>query len=424
MKILYYDCFSGISGDMNMAAMIDLGVDQSYLINELKKLELSGYSISFTKDQRKGITGTRADVIILENEGQKQITKTFSFDGLKSVPHKQPQHNHQTLHEDRNFKDIRKLILDSSLNENVKKISIDIFQKVAEAEAHVHGKSTEEVHFHEVGAIDSIVDIVAAAICIDYLKPEKIICSPVQLGGGMIKCAHGMFPVPAPATAEILKGKPVKLGAVEVETTTPTGAAILAVLVDEFTDQPAFNITKIAYGIGHRDNIIPNVLRVCWASSESTVANDYLLATATIVECNIDDMNPEIYAYVIDKLLETGADDVYCQSIIMKKTRPAVKLSVLCQNSMVPMVEDILLKETSTLGLRKYEVRKTMLKRDWKSVKTKWGDVKVKLGYINGKIVKSKPEYEDCLSIAQSNNISITDVYNEVYSLINLNSND
>jgi uncharacterized protein (TIGR00299 family) protein len=408
---------------MNMAALIDLGVDQSYLINELKKLGVSGYSISFSKDQRKGITGTRADVIIQENEGLQLGAKTFSFDGLKSVSNKQLKHTPNTHQDVRNFRDIKKLIQESSLNEIVKKISIDIFQKVALAEAHVHGKPVDEVHFHEVGAVDSIVDIVGAAICIDFLKPDKIISSPVQLGGGMVKCAHGLFPVPAPATAEILKGKPVKLGAVQVETTTPTGAAILAALVDEFMDQPALNIIKIAYGIGHRDNILPNVLRVCWGSSDSTSANDYLIANATIVECNIDDMNPEIYEYIMEKLLEAGADDVYLQSIIMKKSRPAIKLSVLCQNSLVSTVEDILFTKTSTLGLRKYEVQKTMLKRDWKTVKTQWGDVKVKYGYINGKIIKSKPEYEDCLNIARANNISIADVYNEVASLINFKPN-
>ncbi|HEY4787064.1 MAG TPA: nickel pincer cofactor biosynthesis protein LarC [Bacteroidales bacterium] len=416
MKILYYDCFSGISGDMNLGALVDLGVDQSYLIQELKKLGIQGYSISFTPDQRKGITGTRADVNLTE-QGDYSSTP-FKFEGLKKVADTQI-HHHQKHNHGRNYADIRKLIDESSLNNNIKKISIAIFQKVAEAEAHVHGKSVDEVHFHEVGAVDSIVDIVGAAICIDYLNPDKIISSPVQLGGGMVKCAHGIFPVPAPATAEILKGKPVKLGAVPVETTTPTGAAILAVLVNEFTDRPDFSISKIAYGIGHRDNDLPNVLRVCLAESGGQPAFDYLRSTAVMFECNIDDMNPEMYEYIMDKLFEAGADDVYFQPIIMKKTRPGTKISVLCQHTVAPSVENILLQETSTLGLRKYEVQKTMLKRDWKTVETKWGTVRVKLGLINGVTSKTKPEYVDCLRIARENNIPITDVYKEITFLLN-----
>jgi uncharacterized protein (TIGR00299 family) protein len=415
MKILYYDCFSGISGDMNLAALVDLGVEQSYLIEELKKLEISGYSISFTPDQRKGITGTRADVDLTDEPGRAR--QAFKFDGLSSLSQKQSHSLHDHQH-GRNFAAIRKLIEESSLNDNVKKISIAIFQKVAEAEAHVHGKPVDNVHFHEVGAIDSIVDIVGAAICIDYLKPDKIISSPVQLGGGMVQCAHGMFPVPAPATAEILKGKPVKLGAVPVETTTPTGAAILAALVTEFTDKPDFTISKIAYGIGHRDNEVPNVLRVCLAETQEKSASDYLHSMATLLECNIDDMNPELYEYVMDKLFEAGAEDVYFQSIIMKKSRPAIKISILCQHSVVPSVENILLTETSTLGLRKYEVQKTMLKRSWKIVETRWGSVNIKFGLINDKIIKTKPEYEDCLRIARQNNIPIADVYKEITLLL------
>ena len=416
MKILYYDCFSGISGDMNLAALVDLGVDQSYLIKELEKLDVQGYSISFSSDQRKGITGTRADVVLTDNTGRR----SFQFDGLRALSQKQQHLHNDEHHQSRNYADIRKLINNSQLNDNVKKISIDIFHKVAEAEAHVHGKSIDEVHFHEVGAVDSIVDIVGAAICIDFLKPDKIVSSPIQLGGGMVKCAHGTFPVPAPATAEILKGKPVKLGAVLVETTTPTGAAILAALVNEFTEKPNLNITKIAYGIGHRDNEIPNVLRACLAESQDRPATNYIQSSSVMVECNIDDMNPEMYEYIMDKLFEIGAEDVYFQSIIMKKSRPAIKISVLCPASIVQSVEDILLLETSTLGLRKYEVQKTMLKRDWKTVETQWGPAKVKLGIVNDKIIKAKPEYEDCLRIARVNNVPIASVYKEISQLLNV----
>jgi hypothetical protein len=220
--IIYYDCFSGISGDMNLGAMVDLGVDPAYLINELQKLNLSGYSISFTKDQRKGISGTRAHVII-QNE-HKHADHTHENHHHENHAHKHHEH-------ERNFAEIRNLIEKSSLNANIQKLSIDIFQKIAEAEAKVHDKPINEIHFHEVGAVDSIVDIVGAAICIDFLKPDKIMASSIELGGGFVTCAHGTFPVPAPATLEILKDIPVKLGAVNKETTTPTGAAIIATLV-------------------------------------------------------------------------------------------------------------------------------------------------------------------------------------------------
>lgn len=427
MKILYYDCFSGISGDMNLAAMVDLGVDQKYLLNELKKLKVEGYSISFVVDQRKGITGTRADVLLADehthnhfghehshehNHSHDQKQTSFSFNNLKAVfqPH---AHTH-----DRNFTNICQMIWESTLNENVKNISIEIFRKIAVAEGHIHGKPLDEVHFHEVGAVDSIVDIVGAAICVDFLQPDKIISSPVQLGGGMVKCAHGTFPVPAPATLEIMKDKPVKVGAVQVETTTPTGAAIITTLATEFTEHPQFKITKIAYGIGHRDNTIPNVLRLCLAEEAVETVVDVQSSSAMVLECNIDDMNPELYEYVMGKLFEAGADDVYFQPIIMKKTRPAIQLSVLVQHHLVLTMENILLKETSTLGLRKYEVQKTMLQREWKDVDTRWGKVRVKLGFLNNEVIKSKPEYEDCLKISKENNIPIMEVYREVASLL------
>jgi pyridinium-3,5-bisthiocarboxylic acid mononucleotide nickel chelatase len=404
--ILYYDCFSGISGDMNLGAMVDLGVDSSYLINELKKLDLNNYSISFTKDKRKGISGTRAHVII-QNEHKHADHKHEN--------HHHEHHEHKHHNHERNFADIRNLIEKSSLNANIQKLSIDIFQKIAEAEAKVHDKPIDEIHFHEVGAVDSIVDIVGAAICIDFLKPDKIISSSLELGGGFVTCAHGTFPVPAPATLEILKGKPVKLGAVNAETTTPTGAAIIATLVTEFTDKPILNITKIAYGIGHNDNEIPNVLRLC---SAEPIAEDKQTSTSTMIECNIDDMNPELYEYVMDKLFEAGAEDVFFQSILMKKTRPAIKISVLCQPVQTNNMEYILLTETSTLGLRKYNVQKTMLHRTWETLDTKWGKIRIKHGYLNNKIIKSKPEYEDCLKISQQNNVPISFVYQEIDSLM------
>ncbi len=423
MKILYYDCFSGISGDMNMAAMIDLGVDKQYLIDELSKLSVEGYELRFAADSRKGIFGTRADVILTGTDIQhtqnhliNDSNKTFVAGKLNLTQLKRAKTSEMHDHSHgRNYLNIKQLIEESALNDNVKKLSVEIFRKIAVAEAHIHGKKVDDVHFHEVGAVDSIIDIVAATICFDYLKPNKVIASPVQLGGGFVNCAHGTFPVPAPATLEILKGIPVKLGAVDVETTTPTGAAIIATFATEFTEQPNFSIEKIAYGIGHRDNAVPNVLRVCIA----TEYDDAEHQLACITECNIDDMNPEMYEYVMNKLFDAGADDVYFQTIIMKKTRPAVKISVMSNLQLVTNIEEILLTETTTLGVRNYQVNKRILKREVNTIETKWGAVSVKVGFLNGIAIKSKPEYSDCLKISQQNNISLADVYNEVLSILN-----
>lgn len=276
MKILYYDCFSGISGDMNLGATIDLGVDKDYLINELSKLNLEDeYKIEVKRDSRKGIEGTKVDVILNDNHGHHehingddhQHSHENNHEHIQGHDHHHHCHEHNH-HIHRNLKDIEDMINSSSLSENVKKLSLNMFMKVAEAEAKVHGKPLYQVHFHEVGAVDSIVDIVGAAICLDYLKVDKIMASSVELGGGFVKCAHGLIPVPAPATVEILKGIPVKLGIVPFETTTPTGAAILAANVNEFTDIKEFTIEKIGYGVGGRDTEIPNVLRVYLAKKK------------------------------------------------------------------------------------------------------------------------------------------------------------
>jgi uncharacterized protein (TIGR00299 family) protein len=431
MRILYYDCFSGISGDMNLGAMIDLGVDPEYLRGELRKLGVDGYTLTFTPDQRKGISGTRADVTLeghhshshaFHSHSQRQHVSLWERLGLTRHHHNHHHSSHRIHkhgHEHgRNFSDIKTLIAKSTLSERVKELSLRIFTLIAEAEGKIHGKAPELVHFHEVGAVDSIVDIVGAAICIDFLKPDKIIMSPVELGGGFVKCEHGMFPVPAPATLEIVKNLPVKTGAVNVETTTPTGAAILAALTKGETANFQMIIDKIAYGIGHRDNAIPNVLRVCLAHlsvteipEESTRAHS---SKACVVECNIDDLNPEMYEHIMEKLFETGADDVWMQSIIMKKSRPGIKLSALCSPTLSEIIGQILFTHTSTLGYRVLAADKKMLERSWQTLETRWGSVRIKQGILDGKVIKSKPEYEDCLKISRENNIPLIDVYNEI----------
>jgi uncharacterized protein (TIGR00299 family) protein len=457
MRILYYDCFSGISGDMNLGALIDLGVDKDYLISELAKLKVDGYKIEVTADERKGITGTKVKVRLLSEEQPHQHGEHHHHDEQKhhgdhhhhdhhkhdevehihnhedhehdefNHSHDGAEHHHVHCHDHRNLKAVEDIINESALSDGVKKLSLKIFLKVAEAEAKIHGKDLMEVHFHEVGALDSIVDIIGSAICLDYLKVDKVMASSVELGGGFVKCAHGLFPVPAPATAEILKGVPVKLGAVQVETTTPTGAAILAATVDEFTDKKEFTIKKVAYGIGHRDTVIPNVLRVYLGELQEKSAIVLVAAEkagkeyeeAYMLECNIDDMNPEAYDYVMEKLFAFGAMDVFLTPIIMKKGRPAVKLSVLCDISLESRMTDVLLRETTTLGVRKYKVDKTMLKREFNKLSTKYGEVTVKSSLLNGEKIKSKPEYEDCKRLAKENNISLNEIYSEINKQLN-----
>ena len=425
MKILYYDCFSGISGDMNLGALIDLGIDEKYLIEELEKLNLNGYEIRVSRASRKGIEGTKVDVNLIHHhhehshEGEGTPHHDHSHNDNEDEHSHVHKNNNQSHHDHRNLKDIEKIINCSELSTKVKELSIKMFMKVACAEAKVHGKPLYEVHFHEVGAVDSIVDIVGAAICINHLNVDKIMSSSVELGGGFVKCAHGIIPVPAPATMEILKGIPVKLGAVPFETTTPTGAAILATTVSEFKDNNNFIINKIGYGIGNRDTDIPNVLRVMIveeADNSPSTNKDKSESQEfqEIVECNIDDMNPELYEYVIDKLFAVGAMDVYLTPIIMKKGRPSVKISVLCWPDKIEKIEEVLFRETTTFGMRSFKVHKTMLQRKFAKVKTSFGEVTVKEAYYKGEKIKSKLEYEECKKIAQSMEISISKVYEEL----------
>ena len=391
MRILYYDCFAGISGDMNLGAMIDLGVDAAYLESELEKLNIKGFHLEITKDLRRGISGTKAEVIVENPDNEKH----------------------------RHLRHVEEIINNSTLSETVKANSLKIFKLIAFAEAKVHKIAVERVHFHEVGALDSIADIVGAAICLDFLKVDKVLSSPIQLGGGTVQCAHGIMPVPAPATALIVENIPVKLGLVQHEATTPTGAAILVATVDEFTELINFPITKTAYGIGHRDvSEVPNVLRVFLSETETAVG-DVKEEVATVLECNIDDMNPERYDFILEQLFNAGASDAWLVPIIMKKSRPAIQLNVLCAPEKVQKMKHIIFTHSTTIGLREYSVKKSMLTRTEKIVATKFGDVRIKQSVFEGKVVRSKPEYDDCRTIALQEKISIEEVEREATRNIN-----
>jgi uncharacterized protein (TIGR00299 family) protein len=380
---------------MNLGAMIDLGVDAEHLRAELGKIQIGAYEMQVRKDERRGIFGTKVDVIIPSGKRGPGV------------------HGH----DHRSFRDIAGLIDKSGLSDGVKRQSLDIFGKLAAAEAKIHGHAVDEVEFHEVGAIDSIVDVVGAAICLECLDVEEILSSPVQVGGGFVRCAHGTLPVPAPATAEILRGIPIQSGMVPFEATTPTGAAILAATAMRFVDRIDFTALRIGYGIGERDSEVPNVLRVFLGERiEEKRDRDVEQKEAFVLECNIDDMNPELYDGVMEQLFAKGALDVYLTPILMKKSRPAVILSVLCDAGDREGIEEVLWLQTSTFGLRVSCVSKLALRRELSTVRTKYGELRVKSAYLRGERIKWKLEYEDAKRLAQEKGVSIKAIYDSLLS--------
>jgi len=372
---------------MNLGAMIDLGVDKSYLINELNKLNLKGWELIVQEDQRHGITGTKVTV-------------------------KQTRHEHEHRH----LSDIEKIINDSGLDNKTKELSKNIFLKIATAEASVHGISIDHVHFHEVGAVDSIIDVVGAAICYNALNVEGVHVSTVELGSGFVKCDHGKLPVPAPATIEIIKGIPVKKGGVDFEATTPTGAAILATLGTDFSSDLAVKIEKTAYGVGQKDHPdVPNLLRV---SLGETITGSESGHSALLIECNIDDMNPEFYEYISERLFKAGASDVFFSNIIMKKSRPGIVLNVICETELADTVKNIIFTESTSLGIRTFPFRKDTLVRKFETLHTIYGDVTIKRSFYKENQVSCKPEYDQCKIIASEKGIPVKEVYNNIMALL------
>ncbi len=372
---------------MTVGALIDLGADEKELLQSLDSLHLHGYRIEIKKALKNGISGTDFNVIIEEEHS-----------------HHSHHHHH---HHSRNFKDISNIINSSPLDSSVKELSLKIFHEIAAAESKIHAKSIDEIHFHEVGAIDSIVDIVASAVCLNMIKPDKIISSPLNLGEGTVECAHGIFPVPAPATAEILKGIPVYSSGIKKEMTTPTGAAIIKCIAEEFSSFPAMKIDSTGYGLGKRNLEVPNVLRAVIGEMDYSEKK-------VMIETNIDDMSGELFSYILPKLLDAGALDVFITPVIMKKSRPGHVLSVLCESGKVDVLEEIIFTETTTFGTRRYEVERSELERSISKVKTSYGEISVKKGYMNGKSLKFSPEYEECAQAAQRYGVPVREVYNAV----------
>lgn len=380
---IYLDCFAGISGNMLLGALLDAGAPAELLRAELAKLPVTGYQLCLSRVDKGGINALYLDVQI-DEAGQAH----------------------------RNLADIVAIIDNSALKPTVKETSKAIFTRLAQAEAKVHGVPINEVHFHEVGAVDSIVDIVGVVWALDYLQIEHIYGSRLHVGNGFVKCCHGLIPVPAPATAELLHGIPYYPGEIEKELVTPTGAAILATLGKGFGSMPeGFISSKIGYGAGTWDLVIPNVLRLylgeVTATSEIKQSESLADEQCLVIETNIDDQTPEIYGYIMDRLFAAGALDVWLTPIIMKKNRPATKLSVLIAPNCQCKVTEIIFQETTSIGMRFYPVTRAMADREFIIIGLPWGDVKVKVSSCQGKICNVAPEYEDCRKIAEKSGMPL-----------------
>ena len=383
MKHAYFDCFSGISGDMTLGALLDAGVPVDQLRAELHGLNLPGWELSAEKVWKNGMAATHA--------------KVFAQD--------------TTTH--RSLSTILEIIEKSNLASGVKDRAAAIFRKLGEAEAAVHDVPLEKIHFHEVGAVDAVIDIVGACIGFSALAIESFACSALNVGGGTAKMAHGVLPVPAPATARLLLDKPTYSNGVQQELVTPTGAAIVATLCSHFGPQPPMSVSTIGYGAGTADlEGQPNVLRlmVGEAAEKRPAAES---ETIRVLEANLDDMNPQIYGYFLEKALAAGALDVFATPVQMKKNRPGVLVTVLCKPEDEPKFHDMLFAETTTLGVRTYTAERRVLARQWDKVRTSFGEVRIKVARLNGHIQQASPEFEDCRKLAEAKNVPLQRVMDE-----------
>lgn len=414
MRAIYLDTFAGISGNMLLGALIDAGFPLEILKKELRKLNIGDYKLLCHKVNKLGIEATYFNVLLSdehvhhheehqhEHVHNHEHSHGHSEQHLHAHAHVQPHVHH---HEHRNLHDIMHIINSSDLSDSIKTKAGAVFTAIAEAEAKVHGKTLEEVHFHEVGAIDTIIDIVGCLLGLEYLKINKVYVGKITTGFGFVECAHGLMPVPAPATAELLQGLPQQQGIVDKEMTTPTGAALAKVLAEAVEIIPEnFVSEKIAYGAGTREVKIPNVLRmyfgyVCEQSEQVVEA-----------ACNIDDISGEILGYTIDRLLAAGALDAWAEPIVMKKNRPAYKLSFLADEKIFDTLAEIVFTETSTLGLRFSRLQRKVLQREFSDVETEFGSIKIKSAIYNDKVVHVAPEYESCKIVAEKVNLPLKKV--------------
>ncbi len=375
MKTLYFDCFAGASGDMILGAMVAAGVAPNFLREQLSLFPVAGFSIDFETVNRSGLSATYARV--------------------------ETAHEHKHRH----LSDIKQIIEGSGLSDSVKQRAVQIFTRLAEAEARVHNEPVDHIHFHEVGALDAIVDVVGAAICFDALQIDRFISSPLHVGSGMVKMAHGQFPIPPPAVTELLKGVPFYATDIKGELLTPTGAAIITSVCHEYGPIPEMLTETTGYGAGTREYPdFPNVLRVLLGETEDKGATDERL---WMIETNLDDASPQIVGHVMDRVLESGALDCFFTPVQMKKNRPGVLLSVLCSREEKDAVMKLLFLETTTLGVRSYEVTRRALQRSVVRVETQYGPIDVKVAHLDGRVVNEMPEFEQCRQAAANANVPL-----------------
>src|SRR5580704_2716624 len=383
MKLAYFDCFSGISGDMTLGALVDAGCAVEHLRSELRGLQVPGWELTAEKVWKNGMAATYVKVVTEDQSKHRSVSAILD------------------------------ILQKSQLAADVRDRAGAIFRSLGEAEARVHDVPVEKIHFHEVGAVDAIVDIVGACIGFHTLGIEKFACSALNVGGGTVKMAHGVLPVPAPATANLLQGKPTYSNGVQKELVTPTGAAIVATLCDSFGPQPAMTVSAIGYGAGTADlEGQPNVVRIMVGeAAEKTIAGfDEEIA---VIEANLDDMNPQIYGYFLEKALGAGALDVYTTPVQMKKNRPGTLLTVLCKPQDTNALMALIFAETTTFGVRAYRAQRRVLPREWVSVGTEYGEVRIKVSRVNGRILHVAPEFEDCKKLAAEKDVPLQRVIAE-----------
>lgn len=430
MRIAYLDCFAGISGDMFLGALLDAGLAPQVLHDAIASLNL-GASLKIAKTDRSGISSTR--VLVFDgtqaaesaqseshdahpHNHEHDHTHAHTHDHTHSHDHVEP-HTHEKKpeakahHHGRHLSSIRKIIQSSTLADEVKQTAIHAFELLGASEAKIHNVDIEKIHFHEVGAIDAIVDIVAASAGIRALAIDQWFSSPLNVGGGSIDCAHGHFPVPAPATADLLRGLPTYSADPQMELVTPTGAAILRALSPTFSQPPVMRIHRIGYGAGGRNpNGFPNVLRLNIGETAQTTVTDTATNTVTVLETALDDLNPQIIAHVAEQALQQGALDVMLTPVVMKKGRPGTLLTVLCDPEKSSGMERLLLRETSTLGIRIHQQQRSCLDRSYYIVPTPYGEIRIKVGSLGQEVLNANPEFEDCRAAAAAHNVPVKQV--------------
>ena len=389
MRLLYFDCIAGISGDMALGALIDAGADLEPIRKGLEGLPVESFELDVEQVESGGIRATKVNV-------------RTSTDGLI-----------------RTYASVRSLLDMAEMPLDAKAMAQRIFRRLAEAEAMVHRRDLDQVTFHEVGAVDSIVDIVGTSLALASLKVDRVFASAVPTGMGMVKTEHGLLPIPAPAVMELLRGAPIYSRNVSVELVTPTGAAILAALVEGFGEIPLMRIEHVGYGAGSARLDFPNVVRVVVGEADpsANAVADTVSGSELVLETNVDDLNPELYAYVLERLFAAGAQDAWLTPIVMKKGRPAVTISVLASPSREEAIRQVLFRETGTLGIRSSVVDKQALEREWVEVATRHGLVRVKIGRLEGNTVTVAPEFEDCVTVAREAGVPAREVYEEATRL-------